>query len=65
LKIDLGCSVVLVDHAAEASQTVYRSIHRDHDGRVLVGRQLLSALMRPVIIEVVYVLAKAPAKSFR
>jgi hypothetical protein len=49
--------VVFVDHAAEASSAWYGSIHRDDDGRLVVGRQLLTALMGPVIIEVVHVLA--------
>jgi len=31
----------------------YRSIHRDDDGRVVVGRQLVPALVRAVIVEVV------------
>jgi hypothetical protein len=57
LEIASGCSVVLVDHATEASSASYGSIHRDDDGRVVVGRHLLPALMRPVVIEVVHVLA--------
>ena len=49
--------MVLVDHAAEASPASYGSIHRDHEGRVVVRRQLLPTLMRAVIVEVVHVLA--------
>jgi hypothetical protein len=40
-----GWSVVFVD-VAEGSSTSYGSIHRDDDGRVVVGRQLLAALVR-------------------
>jgi hypothetical protein len=57
LKIASSCSVVLVDGAAEASSASYGSIHRDDDGWVVVGRQLLPALVRAVIIEVVQILA--------
>jgi hypothetical protein len=46
--------VVLVDHAAE---TLSASHGRDDDGRVVVRRRLLSALVRAVIIEMVHVLA--------
>ncbi|MDT5043339.1 MAG: hypothetical protein QOE51_4324 [Actinoplanes sp.] len=46
-----------VDDAAEVSPASYRSIRRDHDGRVVVGWQLLPALMRAVIVDVVQVLA--------
>jgi hypothetical protein len=45
LKIASDCSVVLVDHAAEASSASYGCIHRDDDGRVVVRRQLLPALV--------------------
>ena len=57
MKISSSCSVVLVDHAAETLSASYRPVHRDHDGRVVVRRQLLSALVRAVIIEVVHVFA--------
>jgi hypothetical protein len=57
LEIASGCSVILVDHAAEASPASYGSVHRDDDGWVVIRRQLLAALMRPVIIEVVHVFA--------
>jgi len=52
-----GGSVVLVDHAVEASSASDRGVHRDDGGRVMVGRQLLAALMGTVLIEVVEVLA--------
>jgi hypothetical protein len=57
LKIGSGCSVVLVNDAAEASSASYGSIYRDDDGRVVIRRQQLPALMRAVVIEVVHVLA--------
>jgi RecA-family ATPase len=37
LKIASSCSVVLVDHTAEASSASCRSMHRDDDGQIVVG----------------------------
>ena len=45
-EIGSGCSVVFVDHAAEASSASYGSIGRDDDGRVVIRRQLLSPRSR-------------------
>jgi len=52
-----GGSVVLVDHAAEASSASDGGVHGDDDGRIVVGRQLLTPLMGTMIVEVVEVLA--------
>lgn len=49
--------MVLVDHAAETLSALDGSVHRDDAGWIVVGWQLLPALMRAVIIEVVHVLA--------
>ena len=49
--------MVFVDHAAEALSASYRGVHGDDDGRVVVRWQLLPALMRAVIIEMVHILA--------
>ncbi len=42
---------------AESSSAPYRGIHRDDDGRVMVGWQLLPSLVWPVVVDVVHVLA--------
>jgi hypothetical protein len=57
LVIASSCPVVLVDHVAETLPASYRGIHRDHDGWFVVRWQLLPALMRAVVAEVVHVLA--------
>mgnify|MGYP000748951069 CR=1 FL=1 len=49
--------MVLVDHSAEASSAAYGLVDGDDDGRIMVGRPLLASLVRPVVVEVVDVLA--------
>ena len=41
---ELGCSSVLVDHAAEGSMMSDRSVEWDHGGRIVVG-VLVAALV--------------------
>ena len=49
--------MVLVDHPGTLLAASHRGVHRDDDGRVVVGWQLLPPLMRSVVVEMVHVLA--------
>ena len=53
-----GCSLVLVDHAAEDSMAMDRGVERDHGGGVVGCRVLAQALMRAVVIDVMHVLVE-------
>jgi hypothetical protein len=53
--------VVFADHGAQASSASHGSIPRDDDGRVVVGRKLPTAVVSPVIIEVIRIRARSRA----
>ena len=49
----LGCSPVLVDHAAEDSMVPDRGVERDDGDRIMAGLVLVEALVWPMVVEVV------------
>jgi hypothetical protein len=56
--VELGCSAVLVDHAAEDSMVPDRGVERDHGFWIVVRWVLVEALVRAVIVEMVHVLVE-------
>lgn len=49
--------MVFVDHPVESSSAAYGLVDGDDDGGVMVGWSLLASLARPVVVEMVDVLA--------
>jgi hypothetical protein len=50
--VSSGCAAVLVDDAAEDPAAPDRPIDPDHRAGVVVGRLLVEALMRTMVVEV-------------
>ena len=56
--IGSGCSVVLVDYAAEDLSSPYCGVDGNDRGRVVVGWVLVEALVWSVSVEMVFVFAE-------
>ena len=54
----LGSPLILVDDAAQDLPPPYRRFHIDDGARVVVGRVLIKALMRPMVIKLAFVFTK-------
>src|SRR5690242_20716651 len=50
-----GGPVVLVDHPTQDRSSVHGGVEVDHDARIMLRRMLVSALMRPMPIEMALV----------